>query len=164
MKLIDEKGRLFGLVNVLDLLFVLILAVAIVGGAKRLKGTRVVNDTSRRASVEFLVKEVRQVTVDNIKVGDEVYHYDKGTYFGKITKTWVEPYTEKVESGDGAWVMAQVPERYNVHIIIEGDMQESDQAYTFGGEQLKIGNEYRLKTKTSAFFGTCFGFDEPTEK
>ena len=156
MKFIDKKGRLFGVVNLIDLLFVLILVVAVIGGAKRLGGSKIVNEPDKEGHVKFMIQNVRQVTADSIVKGDKVYHYDKGTYLGVIENVELEPYKKESEY-QGKIYQAEVPERFSVIIDVAANIGENEQTYTAGGEQMKMGNEYRMKTKTSAFFGTCIG-------
>lgn len=156
MKIIDKKGKLFGLINIIDLIFILIVIVAIVGGAKKLGGTRIVNEGTKKGQVTYMVYNVRKVTADNIRIGDQLRHYDKGTYIGEIVDKKVEAATQKTD-WQGKWTNAELPDRYTVFITVDCEIGENDQTYTVGGEQTKIGGEYRMKTKTSAFFGTCMG-------
>ncbi|MDO5713765.1 MAG: DUF4330 domain-containing protein [Tissierellia bacterium] len=156
MKIIDKKGRLFGVINIIDLLFILIILGAIFGGVKRFGGTKIINEPEKQGHAKYMIQNVRQVTVDNIRKGDKVYHYDKGTYIGEIDNIEVEPYREQTEY-QGKFYMSEIPERFVVYIDVACDIGENDQTYTIGGEQTKIGNEYRMKSKTSAFWGTCIG-------
>lgn len=156
MKIIDKKGRLFGVINLIDLLFILLVVGAVVFGVKRVGGTRVANEPAQPGHMTLMVRNVRKVTVDNIKPGDKLYHYDKGVYLGEITDVRVEPLKDTTEY-QGQFILAEVPDKYEVYIDVKAEVSENDQTYTIGGEQIKIGNEYRVKSKTSAFFGTCVG-------
>ncbi|MDO5725496.1 MAG: DUF4330 domain-containing protein [Tissierellia bacterium] len=159
MKIIDKKGKLFGVINIIDLLVLILLLFAIVGGAKRLMSKPQLSEGVKKAVVTYEVSEIRTVSVENIVVGEKIYHYDKGAYIGEIVDKKVEPYKEKIEKPDGTWGFEEVPEKYNVIIKIEGDIKESPEFYSFGGEQTRVGIQYRMKTKRAAFFGTCLGID-----
>ncbi len=37
MRIVNEKGKLFGIINIIDLAVILIIALLIVGGTKRMK-------------------------------------------------------------------------------------------------------------------------------
>ena len=46
--MIDKKGKLFGKINIIDLLFLIILIVAVVGGISRFKDSAIsVESTSK---------------------------------------------------------------------------------------------------------------------
>lgn len=156
MKIIDEKGKIFGKINIIDLIFLIIIVVAIVGGVFRLKDSTIVAETSEHGTVTLMVTNVRDATVDNIKVGQDLYHYDKGVLFGNIKDKNVEPFTNPIDYED-EWIEADVPNRYIVYIDMDVDITETEKSYVIGGEEIRVGNEYRVKSKTSAFTGTCVG-------
>lgn len=160
MKIINEKGKLFGIINIIDLLVILIIALLVVGGVKRVKTSRpdMVSET-KKATVTIEVSEVRKPTVDGLVVGDPIYHYDKGNYFGKIVDVKVEPYREPVESGDGKWINAEVPDKYVATLTVEADAVETPDVIIIGGEQTRIGHQFRLKNKKVAVFGTILGVE-----
>ena len=160
MKLIDKKGKIFGIINIIDLAVVLILGLLIVGGAYRMKTSspQVVSE-SQKAVVRVEVSEVRQPTVDGIEVGDVLYHYDRGQYFGKIIDKQVENFRTAVETSDGRIVMAEVPEKYNVILYVEANATNTTDTIIIGGEQTRIGTQYRLKNKKVAVFGTILDIE-----
>jgi len=161
MKIINEKGKLFGIINIIDLVVIVALVLLIVGGVKRFVTTRpeMVSD-SKKAIITIEVSEIRTPTVEGLVVGDPLYHYDKGTYLGKIVDKTVEDYREPVESGDGRWINAVVPDEYVAILTVESDdAKETQDAVIAGGEQIRIGAQYRLKNKKVAVFGTILGVE-----
>lgn len=160
MKIINEKGKLFGIINIIDLLVIVILAILVVGGVKRVKTSRpdMVSET-KEAIVTIEVSEVRKPTIDGLVVGDPIYHYDKGNYFGEIVDVKVEPFKEPVESGDGKWVNAEVPDRYVAIVTVKAEAVETPDVIIIGGEQTRIGHQFRLKNKRVSVFGTILGVE-----
>lgn len=158
MKIIDNKGRLFGLINILDLAVLIIVLGILVFGFSRVNKNTVAKKETKTAEITYEIKKVRQVTVDAINVGDPIYHYDKGTYIGKIISKDVKPFSEEVEY-EGKYVMAEVPERYVVTIVVQADIEETDQYYLAGGEQSRVGAEFRLKNKEFASWGTIMNIE-----
>ncbi|MDR7871277.1 MAG: DUF4330 domain-containing protein [Tissierellaceae bacterium] len=156
MKIINEKGKLFGLINIIDLSVVLILGLLIVGGAKRMQSKPIIVSESSKAHITYEVQDIRMVSVDNIEVGDPLYHYDKGEFVGTIVEKEVQPFTEPLER-DGEWVNAEVPEKYTVTFKVEADVKDNPDVVVVGGEQTRVGIQYRLKNKKIAFFGTVLG-------
>ena len=158
MKIINEKGKLFGLINIIDLAVVLILGLLVVGGIKRMQSKPIVVSEPSTAHITYEVSEVRMATVDNIVVGDPLYHYDKGDFVGTIVEKSYVPFTEALEK-DGEWVNAEVPGKYNVTIIVEADVKDNPDVIVVGGEQTRVGLQYRMKNKKIAFFGTVLGME-----
>jgi hypothetical protein len=69
MKLMDEKGRLFGKVNIVDLLVVLlVIVVAVVLAVKLTGGETVVGDSGESVTLTYTVwvPQVDQATYENI--------------------------------------------------------------------------------------------------
>lgn len=159
MKVVNEKGKLFGIINIIDLAVILIVALLAVGGAKRMKKSPVATTESKKALITVEVSNVRTATVDGLVVGDPLYHYDKGQEFGKIVNKEVEPYKEPVESGDGRWILAEVPEKYAVILTIEANAKENADVVVVGGEQTRIGAQFRFKNRNVAVFGTVLGME-----
>ena len=158
MKIINEKGKLFGLINIIDLAVVLILGLLVVGGAMRMKSKPIVVSESSKAHITYEVSDIRMVSVDNINVGDPLYHYDKGDFIGTIIEKEVEPFTEPLER-DGEWVNAEVPGKYTVTFVVESDVKDNPDVIVVGGEQTRVGIQYRMKNKSIAFFGTALGME-----
>ncbi|NLY66775.1 MAG: DUF4330 domain-containing protein [Tissierellia bacterium] len=159
MKIIDNKGKLFGIINIVDLLVILLVALLVYGGVTRLKKSPIAEAETKKAIVTLEISDVRSATVDGIQVGDPLYHYDRGTLFGTIVDKRVEPYREPVESGDGRWVLAEVPEKYVVTLIVEADAKDTDDVVIIGGEHTRIGTQFKLKNKKIAVFSTILGVE-----
>lgn len=155
MKIINEKGKLFGVINIIDLSVLLILGLLIVGGAKRFKTKPIISTETNQAIITFQVQDVRMPNVENVIVGDPMYHYDKGAYLGEIIEVSHEAYKEPVESGDGRWINAEVPEKYSITFKIKADVKDNPDTILVGGEQTRVGSQMRLKNKKVSFFATA---------
>lgn len=158
MKIINEKGKLFGIINIIDLTVLLVMALLVVGGIQRMKSRPIVVDETSKALITYEVSDVRIMSVENIVEGDDLYHYDRGGYVGKIVEVDYEPYKEPVEL-NGQWVDAEVPNKYVVTFTVEADVKDNPDVVLVGGEQTRIGTQYRLKNKRIAFFGTVIGME-----
>lgn len=159
MKIIDEKGKLFGIINIIDLGVILIIALLIGGGAQRMKKNPGIAAETKKALITIEVSDIRTPTVDGIVVGDPLYHYDKGGLIGEIIDKKVENYKEPVESGDGRWISADVPDKYAVTMVVEADVKENPDVVIAGGEQIRIGTQFKLKNRNIAVMGTILGVE-----
>lgn len=159
MKIINEKGKLFGIINIIDLGAILIIALLIGGGAKRMKKNPGIAAETKKAFITVEVSDIRTPTVDGIVIGDPLYHYDKGERIGEIIDKKVENYKEPVESGDGKWISADVPDKYVVLMTVEADVKENPDVVIAGGEQIRIGTQFKLKNRNVAVMGTILGVE-----
>lgn len=156
MKIINEKGKLFGIINVIDLSILLIVGLILVGGISRMKSQPMISNDATEGTITFEVLNIRMVSVENINIGDSIYHYDKGTYIGEIVEVSHEPYKEPVEF-EGQWVDAEVPNKYVVSFKVKADLKDSPDVVIAGGEQVRVGAQFRLKSKNATFFSTVMG-------
>lgn len=153
MKVINEKGKIFGIINIIDLAAILIIALVGIGGYQRLKSQPIVVSETTKAIITIEVSNVRIPTVNSIVVGDGIYHYDKGNYIGEIVEVSYEEYMEPLER-DGSWVNSPLPGKYNVIFKVEANVRDNPDVIVAGGEQTRVGAQFRLKNKKATFFGT----------
>lgn len=143
MVVIDEQGRLFGLVNIVDALVVLIvLAVLIAGVAFVLGGgpNTPTSDTAvRYATLDIGVQPDYVATL--VSEGDAV-QYDNGENL-----TITDIYT--TEMADGRHLYARV----------RVDGMVDDETVTFDGEPLRVGRDLSLTTPDYATNGTITAVD-----
>ncbi|MDD7362574.1 MAG: DUF4330 domain-containing protein [Peptoniphilus sp.] len=154
--MIDRKGRLFGKINIIDLIFLLILIVALVAGVSRYRNSSVSVENQTKGKMTLLVDNIREPSVENIIVGEDLYGKEKDVYFGKIVDKNVKPYEDATEY-QGEWIKAPVPDKYSVYVDVDVDVTETDKAYMVGGQEVRVGTEYQLKSKSIGFTGVCVG-------
>ena len=152
MKIIDDKGKLFGLINIIDL-FISIMLILLIGfGAfKVLRVNPTVAVNTEKVTMVYFIQEVRDVTLNAIEEGEIAKDYDKNTVYGKIVKKEAFPAKKMVETADGKVVEAEVPNRYDVKVYIEGDAVVSKTGIYMGSQELRIGYTAAIKGKK---FGT----------
>lgn len=146
MKVIDKEGKLFGLINILDLIIVLVLIFAVVFGAKRYFTKPDESQMMQDAKLTFEVGDVRDLTVQMLHKGDMLYWADRTRPIGKIVDIESTP-TEKPLEIDGEWVNKVVPGKYDVKFTIEATLKDDGDAYWATGEQVRVGIKYIVKTK-----------------
>ena len=151
---IDEKGRLFGKINVIDLGVVLLVLVIILGAF-----LFVFSDETGITAEEFSVRytlrvsDVRDWTVNNIRVGDTVF--SSGTEAGTIISMTTHPH-ETILSGNGKIWRTLVPDRYVIYVEIEATATISDGRYLISRTvPMAVSNSTTwLTTKFAGFGGT----------
>ena len=145
----NKNGKLFGKINIIDLLVlaaVLVLAVGI--------GARFVTSASENAkektSFEYVVKieEVRKYTVDALLKKGIVSNPKTDEFIGEITDVTFEPSTKQHITAEGKAVNAEIPERYNCYVTVSAEGKESDMSYFVGSDiELSVGTTMTMATK-----------------
>lgn len=158
--IIDKKKRLFGLINLLDLV-VLLLIIAIVGfGFMRMnKHEQIVDTNIEKATIRVIATDVTQGLVDALEVGDELVFSVKGSTFGKIVSFEPVPYRELASGADGETYYIEVEGKYNVNMVIEADVKQDAYGFMVSGNQIYIGQENRLKSRICVFDTLVDGID-----
>lgn len=144
MKLIDEKGRLFGKVNVVDLCVVLAVIVAI--GVFFVKdNSDKVNTSNANATVTYTVevKAIRDMSVNALKANIDkpiVENSEDKKNLGVISDISVKTATGYIASKKGELIKSEYPDKYDVTLTIKATGLENEKGvYTESGKQLLIG-------------------------
>lgn len=146
MKLVDEKGKFLGLINLFDLLVVLLITALIGGvGYKYMVGNQNIALNESEIEVTLWVEDVKDVTVDVINEGDMIREYDSNLFFGEVISKEVTPHYEEVETAEGEVVNAPVEGKYDVYITLKSRGIVSDNAITIASKEVRIGGKIVTK-------------------
>ncbi len=151
MKVINEKGKLFGIINIVDLL-VLLAAIAVVVGvgyklfapqlqearAEQVKMTAVVRV---RGATPFLVKEVER----NSQIGKKIVSGNTFTN-ATITDMKIEPYDQQVTTADGRIVTTRDPDKRDLVFTIETTVPAGTASPSIGTQEVRAGRTLIVKT------------------
>ena len=151
MKIINEKGKLFGVINVVDLL-VLVAAVAVLAGiGYKLFAPQISEITSQpvkmttvvrvRGATPFLVTEVQR----NDQVGK---HIVSGNSFTEavITDMKIEDYVQQIQTADGQIVDATDPSKRDLVFTIETTIPKGTASPSIGTQEVRAGRTFLVKT------------------
>lgn len=157
MKIIDEKGRLFGIINIVDLFVLAILIILLGFGAyKVFKINPTVSVNTQKIVMKYLIQDVRDVTVNAIVDGDIVKDFDKNSVYGKVLKKEVTQSVRLVTTDDGRVVEAPVPGKYDIMVYIEGEGVVSKTGITMGNQEIRIGWNPAIKGRTYTTRGVIY--------
>ena len=140
--LLDEKGRLFGKISIVDIGVLLLIAVLIGGVYFKFFMVDKDQNAAKFDTIEYkvLVEEVRQQSVDAIEIGADIYDVKTNSPMGSITDVEVLPATDQLTKADGTMVIAEKPERFNVLITIRVPGIETKYGFRANG-RLDINRE-----------------------
>lgn len=152
MKIINEKGKLFGIINIIDLALLLVIAALAVGALLyvRREGSPAEELQTKDFYVTILCKEQRQEVVDAIKVGDLLYFGNAFTNL-EIMEVRADPAKFDVPMPDGTIVYADHPKLKDIYVTIKiiGDpIDPKDPMIYYGTTHATVGKNVTLKTTT----------------
>lgn len=166
MKILDEKGKLFGKISIIDIAVILVIVLAIAGGAlvyakissnDIAPGASLITSSAEKPLMEakLLIKNVRNVTKDAISVGDELYTGTKDSaYFGKIVAIEEKPHQSLITGNDGSLKYADTPDRFDLTLTVHFHGTKNEKGFfTEGNVHIAHGEELAAKTlyvKTTA--------------
>ncbi|MCI1930809.1 MAG: DUF4330 domain-containing protein [Clostridia bacterium] len=157
MKLIDKRGKLFGIANVVDIIVILLVIVIGAGTVYKFKFMDKTSKDVAMQPITYVVKveKIRDYVYNNVKEGDELYDVTSGNPIGKITKIESEPATDYINMPDGTFKKVNVENRINAYFTVEAEGVVSDSGHfvnkTF---ELLVGSHKKIMTKYFECEGT----------
>ena len=151
MKLINEKGKLFGVINVVDLLVLLAAIAVVIGVGHKLFATQITEIASPqvpmtvtvrvRGATPFLVAEVQR----NSQVGKQIVSGNSYTN-AVITDMQIEDYVQQVTTADGQIVNATDPSKKDIVFTIETTVSKDTASPSIGTQEIRAGRTMIVKT------------------
>ena len=138
MKIIDEKGRLFGVLNIIDLCIILFAAVVAAVVIMFLSNNSTINNATKNHRITIEVLAVEKDLCDAIEVNKRVYDRVQNKPLGTLVDVRIEPAVEyNISRETGEHVKSYVPDMYNVELDIDAT----------SSEDLYVGKMMSVETK-----------------
>ncbi|NLK36954.1 MAG: DUF4330 domain-containing protein [Epulopiscium sp.] len=150
MKLVNEKGKLFGKINIIDFCVILLVIALALGAAYKFRGLEKTSTTTTMEPIRYTieVKKIRDYIFQNVKEGDLIFDKTSGNCIGTITKIDATPAKEAVLCIDGTYNMGDVENRIDVVFTVEGEGVISADGYFINKTyELVSGSERKFMTK-----------------
>lgn len=153
MKIIDEKGNLFGFINVVDLVVLLIIALLVIGAAVRLTSSKLNSNGGTPLTEKedvyvtlfssLVVPEVAQ----SLEVGQKLIANNAYTD-AEIVSVKVEDAAYVGTNSEGFPVESKHPLWKDVTVVIKEKINPDSVILKLGGQEIRVGYSYILKTQT----------------
>lgn len=158
-KVIDEKGRLFGKVSLIDI-FVVLFALAMVFAVYFRffsNETTSVRGKSDTITYTIRVNGVRQWAVDGFHVGDKLWEPEFDLCIGTITGIETTPATWEYDLMNGTQTVAGSEGRYDVYLSVEVEGLISKGHY-YASRTYELGANFMIRfyTKYCDVVGTVW--------
>ncbi len=152
MKLINDKGKIFGLINIIDLMVLLLVLLVAVGAVYKFTGT---SQQAQAVTVEFqvMVPHIRPEMAEIIKVGDKMV---QGNSYTPVTvkEVKLEPGYSVNVNAQGQRVESFDPYLVDIYVTNTGQTTLSSATISMGGQDIRVGKEYYVKSRDYEFKGT----------
>lgn len=156
--MIDKKGKLFGIINVVDLT-VLIIIISLVGAvgyklySNKGQGLGIGAETKiKEITVHVKARLKSEETAKSLKIGDVLVA--KNTYTGAVIES--VSYTDgdyTVATEDGKLNLTTHPLWKDIDIVVKGTADVSGPIITIGGQEIRVGRPFWVKTQTVEVLG-----------
>ena len=148
-KILDEDGKIFGKINIFDLIVIFIFITVVLGTCYKFKFGKI-NPKQKTKLINFEVKisDVKDSSRKFYKPGLKVFDSKSKNYIGVIKKVFVKDCFGYVKNISGRIKKAQKPNRVDIFLDIKSNGVINDTAYlTEGNYELKIGSDIYILTK-----------------
>lgn len=173
MKVINEKGKLFGIINIVDLI-VLLLVVAVAGVlATQLLGNKVTDAVSQKvdcyAQIRIIGAHPSMVTdIKNRDMAGERMVSGNEYLSSTIEDVWIEDYRVQAVTDDGRIVTATDPDKKDIIFLVKTQVAPDTASPKIGSQELRAGKTFIVKTQTYECSGTIRyveigGYNPPEE-
>lgn len=139
MRLLDEKKRLFGIINPVDLIVILgvIAVVVVIAGVLFGWGDKVTVTATNPITFDVVCPNVSDYSEDSVKVGDTISKLNTGPV-GKVVGVKVAPtVVEDYDPNKGEGIEFESKNLVTVTISVEGRGKPTPQGVVVGGATVR---------------------------
>ncbi|MGN1059185.1 MAG: DUF4330 domain-containing protein [Clostridia bacterium] len=155
--IIDNKGRLFGRVNLLDLLFVVLLIVAIAAAYVLFSGRGRAAETIP-VTYTLEIQNRDAAYFEHVNEGEQVTDGVTKAYMGEITGFSKKP-AQVITQADDKLVSAHPAGKFDGYVEIKAEATVEYPDMLLGKEALKIGKAVALRSESLAMRGYIVDID-----
>jgi len=152
MKLINEKGKLFGIINVVDLAVLVIVIVAVLAVAFRITGGDIktpVPVQQKKVTVTLLATAKRDYMFTAFKKGDQLMYGKLFVPDAYIEEVELVPSMVNVPLPSGEMVAAPDPLCKDIIIKVTAKAEEGESVLKIGNSEIRVGATYVLSTQNA---------------
>ena len=150
--MIDNKGRIFGKVSIIDLIILLAVAALALGFVYSRTSQQIqqIIAADTPIYVTFLVEGVRPFSLDAVSEGDIFFRQHERMALGTVTSVETAPAYDIMIRANGTAVYAMVEGRYNMYITLACVGSVTDSGFFINGN-LQMAEGGRLSLQSNSF-------------
>lgn len=153
MKIVNEKGKLFGIINVIDLVILLVIALVAVAAVYKFAAPAASNVIAPKAdmtvtmrvrgAMDYLENEVLKLEPGARLVAGSDYIAD-----AKVVSVESVPYLSAGTTDEGKFVTSEDPQKCDLIITVKSKQSKTDPILKIGTQEVRIGRGFIFKTQT----------------
>ncbi|MDA3935771.1 MAG: DUF4330 domain-containing protein [Actinomycetota bacterium] len=155
MRILNDKYRLFGIINPVDLLVLAIVAVLAFVIADVMFGSGDFGDAATETmEIVFVVENVKNFDADSLRIGDVISDKRGGDVIGTLVGMRTEPSKLEGMDASGAVVVGDSTMLENVYLTIQGEARTTDEGVMFGSVTVRVNRSIDVATPLFEFKGS----------
>lgn len=164
MKIIDDEGKFFGIINFLDMI-VLLVIILLAGSISYMylnkADSKYIEYPSKDQEIfiTLFITGIRDISVNAINEGDLFRNSETKGTLGKVIGKTVSNTQMATTNEDGNVVYAVIPDRYDLKITLECKGTVSEEGVKISNEPIHIGESVILESKILKTNGVVFGIE-----
>ena len=144
MALIDREGRLFGKINLVDFLIMILIIGAFLGYMMKKQVGPVIITNVKPIEITVMVASMRPGVLANIQEGDQIFAKD-GADVGTIKSVTVKPAKVLTTTDQGQVKIAEDPWHKEVTMVVGGSGTSSKNTVKLGITEVRAGTEFTVR-------------------
>lgn len=142
--MLDKKGRLFGKINIIDLIIILALIFAAVVVGKSYFTKKAETETQTLV-MKYYIEEADKFVADKVYIGSPLYDDSANVNLGNVTKVETDDSVSYGTNSEGEYVKS-TREGF-VSMIITGEVQgvRTGNGALISGEKYGVGHTFTLR-------------------
>ncbi len=154
MKIIDERGKLFGIINIIDLFILLFGALVIAIVVMFFSANSAMDGVVKQTKITIEVTAIEKDLCDVMRPHKNIFDRIQNKSLGRLVDVEIEPseeYNISIETGEH--VKSNVPDRYDAILTIEAE----------SAEDLYVGKRMSVETKDFMAAGYIIDIEKERE-
>ena len=145
----DEKGRLFGKISIIDIVVLLAIIISAAGFLynRTAQDIRQIIAADTPIYVTFVVESVRELSFDAVSPGDVFFRQHERVPLGNVVEVTRGRAYDIIVLTDGSAVYAPMEGRYNMYITLSGIGSITDTGFFLNGtQQMSAGGTMAIQS------------------
>jgi len=162
MKLVNEKGRLFGLINVIDLAVLLMVVAVGAGLVVKVVLPRLANNDDKLRDVYITVvcrQQPEAAAQKLVESAGESLIAKNNFVDGEIVSATYAPHMMVMNDSNGIAVGSDHPYLKDITVVIKGQADPEAAVFTVGTQEIRLGYMIYVKTQRVEVTGKIEGIE-----
>ncbi|NJD01774.1 MAG: DUF4330 domain-containing protein [Ruminiclostridium sp.] len=152
--IIDDKGKLFGKISIIDILVVCLVLAGIAGAYYKFGRSNTISAFVKPDKIEltFFSEDIPKYAGEAINPGDLVKDRLTDGVFGKVKEVALGPDIYYAANADGKMVKSSKEGYASLKIIVEGNGRYQDTGVTFNNKEYYVYNLLEIRVGNTAVY------------